>query len=358
MDYPALSVPIPGFSLSSDPYYVASPILSLTQPLWKDFMARGTLATLEKVTASAQMAQTLNRFKIQQILFAAEQAYIQLALAREVVAVQQQSLKNYQSILEWTTRRAARNLVDQVDVLQSQAAMAQVELSLASALETQQSAELEFNTLRGQSDDPKIPTLDPFASPGNAEVGRKQDRADLQAALLDLKAREAAVAEVVNTYQPDVSLFGTLSLNGLDTETAPALAESWSVSHPNATIGIKLSANLDLPLIFKTLEGARLAANAGSQDIKQKRADLQKDWDKLLRRWQSVQERLAVADRLEKLQKAKADREKERFKLGRTTHFQVLRFEEDFSQAKLQRLNLLAEANLIAAQSKLYNNQE
>ena len=74
--------------------------------------------------------------------------------------------------------------------------------------------------------------------------------------------------------------------------------------------------------------------------------------------WKGVQARLTLATELEKLQGEKADREKARYRDGRTTNFQVLRFEDDYSLARVQILQLLANARVLEAQARFYNGDD
>jgi outer membrane protein TolC len=347
---------LPPISLSpsSDPYYTAGTNITISQPLWKDFMAAGQKATIDKVQASSTAAQLMNKFKIQQILFAANQAYIQLSLARSVVEIQTASLERNRKILAWAQAREASNLSDRVDTLQSEAAVKQVEVSLTQSKEDLQNALTQFNTLRGHDQQESVETLSAlFLAAWGME--RKTPRADLQAADWDVKSRKAAVTEVTQRYLPDISLYASATLNGRDDNYSDSFSQSFDTRYPTTAVGIKFTANLDLPLIHDTLAGAKLVSSSGDEDFKQKQRDLDRDWANLLRRWESVNQRLQAARELEALQREKADREKARFRNGRTTNYQVLRFEEDYDQAQLLKLRYLAEAAVVLAQAQLYN---
>jgi outer membrane protein TolC len=361
VDYPAGTLAaIPGFGTllpSSSPFYTSGPTLTLTQPLWRDFMAGGAKATIDKTLAASRAAQALNNFAIAQVLFAAEQAYIQTALALATVAVQEASLQRNQRILEITRRHVAQNLTDVVDAYQSEAAVKQVTLALNQAREDLQNARRQFNTLRNRPDLAEVEALEPLTLPSGSPQ-RRGDRADVVAAAQNLASSQAAVSEIVNKYVPDVSVYASAGLTGRDPSYAQALSQSFSTSYPVTTVGVKVSANLDLPLIQDTVKGAQLVTQAGDVSLRQKRLDLDKDWDVLLRHWASVAERLETVAELEQLQKLKADREKIRYQNGRTTDFQVLRFEDDYAQASLLHMRLIAEARLAQAQARLYNGEE
>lgn len=359
-DYPDSGIVIPGLGSitpSADPFYSPAPYLTVSQSLWRDFGAAGSRATVAKIQAAAQSARQMSAFKIHQIIFNAKQAYIQLALARASVRIQQDSLARNRKILEWSERRAASNLGDLVDVLQTRAAVKQVELGLAQAEQDLSNAARQFNLLRGRENQAEAEPLEEITV---LETGleRKADRADLQAAVWDSRGKQAAVEETTHKYLPDFSLYATASLNGRDTDAGQAFSQSFTLEHPTTVVGVKFSTNLDLPLIGKALEGARLVSQAGDQDLRQKQIELEKDWSTLREQWDNARARLEIAGQLEKMQEEKAEREKTRFRNGRTTNYQVLRFEEDFAQAKLMKLRVLAECRLLAAQADWYNGRE
>jgi hypothetical protein len=59
-----------------------------------------------------------------------------------------------------------------------------------------------------------------------------------------------------------------------------------------------------------------------------------------------------MAAQIESIQKRKADEEKRRLELGRTTQFQLLSFENDYALARLQRLSLVLEKLSLLAQAQ------
>jgi outer membrane protein TolC len=338
-----------------DFYFTDGLSLTVSQPLWKNVWAKGTRATMDKVGNGAGAQQALGKFQVQQTLFQAEQAYWSLALARAAVQVQTESLERNRKILEWNESRAQSGLGDRSDVLQSQAAVKQIQIGLRQAQDDAGSAELAFNDLRNQPGAGIEDDLEAVEAPDDIEA-KSADRADLVAAQKLSKSQDAAVSEIIDRYSPDISVFTTLTLNGGGTNASDAFSQSTgSSTYPSTLVGVKANVNLDLPLLAKVRRGAALAADSGSQGLKQKKLDLDRDWTNLKRSWEGVKERLALADSLLALQKEKAEHEKNRLSNGRSTVFQVLRFDDDYAQARLLRMRVAMEARLVAAQAKLYN---
>jgi outer membrane protein TolC len=340
----------PGFSnpsyFDSNGYYV-----SITQPLWKDFGARAYEVARAKAEAGYGSARFMNRYGAASSLFEAESSYIQLSTARQIAQLLQESLERNQKILEWTQDKYNDNLVDKVDVLQVQAALQQVQMGIVDTQQQLHMAQQKFNALRGLSPNAEVSEeLEAFSVP-KALPSRAGERLDVQAAGKDVEGKEALAEEVRERYRPDLSVFGTATTSGQD----PTWSGSLKPDHPTYVVGLKLSTLLDLPLYFKVVQGAEIAAGQGKDDLAQKRLRADEDWADLKVQWEALQNSLNLAAALEAVQKEKAEREKKRYQDGRTTNFQVLRFDEDYNQARINTLRLTAQAGVLAAQADFYN---
>jgi outer membrane protein TolC len=333
-------------------WYTSVPTLSISQSLWKGFMARGANISIEKTRYNYNSLQETNRQQAQDVYYQAEQAYIQLALAQATVEVQQSALERSQKIFEWSSQRARKNLADRADVVASQAAVKSAQVSLESDQQSLSIAARDFNALRGQTDVQVSEHLSGLRLPSEALVQRLADRHDVQAAAWTLKADEAAAEEAVEKYRPDLSAFYNCSFNGADS----SYTQAWE--HPDHVAwaaGIKLSANIDFSLIHEVVEGAKGATGSSKQALLQKQSDLDRDWDNLKIQWRNIRQRLGDVEELVALQKEKVELEKARFTHGRTTNYQVLSYENDYSAALLARISLVAEACKVAALAKYYN---
>jgi outer membrane protein TolC len=331
--------------------------VTVSQSLWRNFNAAEVKASIAQASAGSEAARAANRYAAQALLFQARTAYVQLETARQVRSLQEESLTRNAKILDWTQQKEADNLADKVDVLQVQASMRLVSLGLSSSRQAEAEGSALFNRLRGVSATADVEELEPLSMPAGLPAP-KGDRADIEAARQALKGSDAQVESIKQSFTPDVSVFATLGMNDRDTDGGTAFNGSWSGSHPQSIIGLKVSANLDRGLMLDVLSGAKQATGAGQAQVDDKEAGLASDWQQLQKQWDGTQDRLALAQELEKLQGEKADREKVRYQDGRTTNFQVLRFEDDYALARIQILQLLAGARAIEAQARFYNGDD
>jgi outer membrane protein TolC len=331
--------------------------LTVAQPLWRNFMAQEVNAAVDAAQAGADASRAGNRYGAQAQLFQARQAYIQLCTVRQVIVIQQESLARNQKILEWTQAKFADNLADRVDVLQVQAAIQQVALGLSQSREDEAKDRALFNALRGEAPGAEVADLAPLSVP-EALPEALPGRQDLLAAQAALRGSDALVRQVVQQFTPDLSAFATIGLNDRQQDGSPASPDLWQAEHPARVFGLRLTANLDLPLYRQVLAGARRAQGSGQALVEDKQREVAKDWEQLRQGWSGMQERLSLARQLEALQREKADREKVRYQDGRTTNFQVLRFEDDYNLSRVQTLQLTALANVLDAQARFYNAED
>lgn len=331
--------------------------LSISQPLWRNWMASELDAGVQQAAHGADAARAGLRYAAQAQLFQARQAYVQLITLRQVELIQAESLERNNKILEWTQRKYADNLADKVDVLQVEAAIRQVALALNQTREDEAKAGIHFNALRGQAVDAPIGDLQPLSVPESLPVA-KGDRQDLAAAKAALLGSAAAVESVKQRFTPDLSVFANVGMNERDPSTGEALGGAFKFDHPSSTVGIKFSTSLDWSLYRSVLQGAKKAQGAGAGQVEAKSQEIAQDWQQLQASWDSVKQRLSLAAELEGLQREKADREKVRYRDGRTTNFQVLRFEDDYNLSRVQTLQLTALANVLAAQARYYNGDD
>jgi len=334
--------------------------LDLTQSLWKNGFGVETRATATLAEASSLASHYSERYKLKQLLSQAETAYYKLGIAREAYRLQEEILDHAKKILEWSDRRARNQLADKSDMLQAKASYQQRQLDLEAMKNDQRSAQLTFNTLRDSTVEEVNESVAPINTQSILDI-QAPKRAEVTD---DVKAAEQNERVVVannelsrQKAQPDLSLFGTIAYNGVDTYLSSALADSFSTKHPEYVIGVKFS----YPLFFLDTSAVRsgrikqqLAAE--SQTV-QTRLDNAQNWVDLQKKFSETKGRLKMAEDLVVAQKEKLDHEKYRFNLGRTTTFQVLTYEQDYSQALITRLHIEQEILALHSQMKAYSEE-
>jgi outer membrane protein TolC len=315
----------------------------LSQPLWRNFLGGEIKATEARDQAKSLATHFNESFKLKQLRAQAEIAYFRLAVARESISLEREVLGHAQKILDWTSKRVRNSLADKSDMLQARATQQARQLDLQTSLDEERTARLAFNTYRNTTAEEVPEELSPVSS---ADIllllsPRRAEESD------DVKAAEQneklSVAENEISRQkalPDLSVYAQADFNGVNQYLSPAVGASFTTDHPAYLIGVKFS----MPLYFwetAEIREGRTKQELGAQAaIVQTRLQNDQSWIDWNRQLGEAQARLKMADALVQAQKEKADWERYRFNLGRTTTYQVLTFEQDYAQAILDRLRI------------------
>ncbi len=342
----------------TSPYYTVAPTASLSLPLFKDFGGIQTQAGVHKVQYQLEAAQKGAAFQRGQSLFNAKLAYWKLALVRSELNIRQDTLERSQKIWEWTKRRVARNLADPPDALQAEAAVRVAELDLQMAKERERTARFQFNRFRAveKEDVPEqLGTLEESLGSLKAEVpSAPPDRLDLKAVEDQAKSQKAAYDEASQNIYPDITAFASWTGNGLDKNNQFSAANDTAFQglYPTYKFGAQFNLPLDVFTAARVSEGYKQNYEGAQMTYEDKQISVNQEWKDLAGHLQDVDKRLGMAAQIEEIQKNKANQEKTRLELGRTTQFQLLSFENDYALARLNRLSLILEKLSTLAQAQ------
>jgi outer membrane protein TolC len=287
----------------------------------------------------------------------AEITYWRLALARQSVRISVDALIRAQRIHEWNARRARLSLGDRADTLQAEALLEIRKLELQAARDELRAASQSFNLTRavpGAEVEEELAELEPKLIDALQPPARAPMRDDVRAAEQQALASQAGSRLAQERNKPQLDLYGSYALNGRQPELAPALGEPFKAHLPSRAIGVRLTLPLDLGTLSDTRAGYR-REEVGSEMVYRARLfDQEESWRDLTTKLAEARRRLKLALEIERAQEEKLRYERARREKGRTTTYQILLFEQDFSQAQLQRLRAEADALTIHAQLKLF----
>jgi len=177
-------------------------------------------------------------------------------------------------------------------------------------------------------------------------------RLDLKATQALTRQQKAAYDEAHQNIFPDITLNASWTANGLDNNLGPANQTAFGNSHPTYKLGAQFTLPLDVFTASKVSEGYQRNYESSLLSLEDKEMEVNQQWRNLSKQLEDVDRRLEMAAQIEVLQKKKADEEKRRLELGRTTQFQLLSFENDYALARLNRLSLVLEKLSLLAQAQ------
>ncbi|MGE4130399.1 MAG: TolC family protein [Bdellovibrionales bacterium] len=341
-----------------DPHFLtAGPYLELTQALGRNGFGGEIRASQRLQEAQAKAAKHLSGFKRTTIGAEAESLYWRLALSREALAAAKQNKERADRILGWSSNRAKMELADRADLLQAEAALLSRTLELQTATDDEKAASRAFNTMRGLESEFVSETLSGFdeRTLSTLKVPEKKGlRGDVRAAEQEQIAAQANAELARQRNKPVLDAFVNVGLNGRDTKSDDTVSESFTDKHPHTTFGVRFNIPLDLVQSSKNREAYTREALAAKMNYQQKVFEEQRLWLDLNKKFNDARQRLELAVRIEAAQKKKLEYERNRHSRGRTTTYQVILFEQDFSGAQLARIRAQTDVLNVFAQLKTF----
>ncbi|WP_413288130.1 TolC family protein [Bdellovibrio sp. HCB337] len=342
-------------------YWDASPKLELSMPLWGGGFGRSARATQE-ITRQQNFADQYNSgAQANNLLVGAEAAYWRLSAWSEVVVIQEQALKAAQNIHDYVARKQKMNLGEKADVIQAQALLESRTLELQVAKNEAHDALRNFNKFRNQEPYATVENLEKvdFKSLESITVpqARPGDRLDVKATEAQLATAKANSQIVRERNRPTLDVYGTYALNGRDDAMNEAIKNSGTENRDTAFMGVRFNMPLNLKATSDARSGAMKSEKAAELNHQYAQYAQEMDWTTLTRSLTDARDNLKLLGRIEEVQKSKLENERARLRQGRTTTYQVLLFEQDYTQAAVTRVKSAANILGLQSQLKLYETQ-
>lgn len=340
-------------------FWDAGPKIELALPLWKNGFGRGARANRDASRNQSLVDQYNSQAQAENILVNAESAYWRLAAAQEQIKIQKTALTAGQNILNYVTNKSNKNLGDRADVLQADALVEAYNLQLLQAQNELAAAQRSFNTFLNLESNAAVPELLPLSSMNldsiTPPLKRPGDRPDVKAAEAQTKLAVAASQLATERNRPQLDVFGSYKLNGRGDDKTEAMKEA-DVAHRDSTyVGLRFRAPLYVTAVDDAITGAKLQKTAAERNEKNLRYDQEQQWNDIVQKLSESQQALKLATKMEAAQKAKLENERKRLRQGRTTTYQILLFEQDYSLAQASRIRTATQILNLQSQIKLYS---
>lgn len=314
--------------------------LQLYQPLWRNWLARETKAQAALMRSSALSTKFSKLYQVQVALAQAELLYWQLAITRETVKLQNEALERAQVLLDWQIKRSGKNLANEIDLLQAEAAVKGYQLDKEIALEQERQAASQFNSFRGiccSRVNEVLISLEDFDVNVLAIPCYNGLRKDLIGASYSVEALSAQKEIDIQRSYSQVDLFVSAARH--DIHNTPILLESAiDSSRPEYSIGIQINIPLDFGLTSRLREAWTKEALAADLDLSRKYFEVDQEWNDLIARFDAEKRQLKISQSIEEAQRQKYEAEKGRFSVGKSDTYTVIMFEQDYMRAQFVRL--------------------
>jgi len=338
-------------------FYEAKPVLEVSQSLLKNGFGSETRSQLQVAEAGTLAQGYADSFKLKASLAEAEGAFWRLAISRQMVQVQKESLERAQRLKDWNRKRAQSGLGDKSDLLQSEANLQVRTLEYQTAVNEERSASVSFNSLRGVPEEKvteALPVLNKTTTEKLTPPPKKSMRLDVRAAQELTKVAEANAALGKERNTPTLDVFGSLATNGRTDQWGQSISDSFTTRFPTFTVGVKFQTALDVGQVLDNRKAYQAEIKSAELQFRRKAFEEERDYRDLVKRFQEAKERLNLCFGIEEVQEKKLAREKERLKVGRSVTYQVILFEQDYASAELLRLKTQGEVLGLYSQLKLF----
>jgi len=250
------------------------------------------------------------------------------------------------------------NLGEQADVVQAQALLEARTLELQVARNEAQEAQRIFNKYLNKESSSPVEALETVNYKGleaiTVPAARPGSRADVEASQAQLAAAKASAALALERNRPTLNVTGSYALNGRDDALNEAMSEAGETEQDTAFIGLKFNMPLNFSATGDAKAGALKKTRAAEMNRDYAIYAQEQDWTNLSRNITDARDNLKLLSRIEGAQKTKLDVERSRLKQGRTTTYQVLLFEQDYTTAQVSKVKSAVNILALQSQIKLY----
>jgi outer membrane protein len=223
--------------------------VSINQPLLRNIGARSNLARIRVSESDRGIAYHRYREEVMQILSAGSSAYWNLLLKQEILAINEDSLRITQQLLEDLELRESVGRAKKTDVLDAQAGVAFRKALLAQSKRSRYLAENKLATLLSEGRWGKVNkikasemlTLEEFSSDRVRTIERALAVSpQYLVSLAQAKKENVRVVYAANKRLPELNLLASYGLNGLAPETDDSLDDLEERDHPTWAVGLQL----------------------------------------------------------------------------------------------------------------------
>ena len=364
---------------SLNPSWDNTMALSIVQPLLNGRGEEAAAAELRLARVNTEASRAAFRAQVEEVLLQVERAYWELVFASRDLEVKTSSLDLAREQLVRTQAQVEVGVMAPIEATQAEVQVAARETDLIVARNALANAE---DTIRALLRADSLPngwetTLAPSDAPvveatdlDSAELVRAalRRRAEMARADADLEARGVEVAATKNGLQPRLDLIAQISTNGIGgdlivrdgfpgeiVDVVPgSYGDAFSQMMSFDFVSWRVGANVTIPIGNSTAEGNHLAATIG-QD--RSRAEMQRlvqqitlEVRRFARGVEAAAEAVESTRKTRELAEQQLDIEQDRFEVGMSTNFEVLRFQDDLAVSRSQELRAMIEYRLALAE--------
>ena len=342
----------------ADTYYSGA-LLTLSQPLLRNLWIDSPRLRLQLARRNVRISELTTERNTMLTITLVEKAYYELIAARETVRVRESDLTVKQQFFGEQRRRVEVGALAPLEekLAQSEVALAQTQLLLA-----RNDAATADSILKGLIHDRFVNQLDTRveltdkllaipATPNLQDAFKDavEKRPDLQSMRINLEKHDIQLKFFKNQLYPQLDVFGSYGVNGVDTHLSGALDDLAKRSAPQHTYGIIFSLPLSMKAERENLKSGQAAKAQAILMFQRLEENIFAEVEFGVRQLRTLWEAIPLTkDRIE-YARAALEAEQKKLNLGKSTSFEVLKLATDLTSAQLSEILALKNYNQGAA---------
>ena len=340
--------------------YGSSWSLSFQQPLLRGGGITVNTASLETARFNEQINVLSLKSIISETITSAILAYRNFLQAQEQLDISRRSLLMAKDLLDVNKALIDAGRMAKVEIVQSEADVANKEFSLTQAENAMDAARLSLLKVIDMDKHTMIvPTEKIVADPVHPDPKKclqlaLKNRRDSQQALLTLEISELNLILAKNNRLWDLSLEGAYGITGADTERyVDAFKKSQSSDRSQWNVGLKLTIPIGDLTRKQRILSAEIALKKEHIRLKELKENIEIEVQDAVREVEMKLRQVELARQARELSERKLEIEKEKLRAGRSSNFQLVTFQNDLVSSQNNELNVnIAYLNALTALDK------
>lgn len=336
----------------------------LTQSLWRDSFGHATSLRHRGEQQELQSRRAALIYEKQLLLIDLEAMYWDYVTLKQEEQIRSTNLQTSRDLLKWMQGRVNKLAAEKADLLQIQALVSGQQLDLITAQN-----QLASLVTRLQSALPQI-KLEEFQVPTETLIQERPLRSlisgtkdgppqrwDMLSSRALAQQAELEAKKIREQLKPLFDVYVGYGQNGISDTFYNSWSHAGNERYSGTRVGVNFSVPLHRGLANKQFKSAQLQAEARRLEAQNQTRTSEFGWTDLERRQKVLQAQTQEASRLSEFQNQKVIEERRRYKIGRSTLFQLVSFEIEAAEASARRLTFLSELHKVESQARLFTTE-
>ena len=330
--------------------------ITFTQPLLRDFGKEINLTELRIAKSNSRLADLEWRSRTAVTVASAMKLYFDVVFTYQNMLVQRDAIDLAETLHEENKKRQEEGVISPTEVLVAEAAVYarkdEALIAESQYVERQNALQLLFRSGDDTENEIRIVPSDSLRS--SVEVGKRDEmielaqnsRYDILQALEIVDQRKDQVQFAKNQIKPRLDLVASGGLHGLNGSTGGTYSAALGDGQgPEWTLGVAFSMPLGAKKARAEAQVAELEAERAKINADRVRVQIALEIDTILNRIETDRQRMATGRKSVEVAALTMDAEIDRLNEGVSTSYQVLQYQEEYSQTRSRELAAQTDLN-------------